>query len=515
MPLFEVTLLLLAVAVVLMQAARYLRVPYPALLALVGGCATALPFAPHLTIEPRLALALFVAPAVMDMAFELPPRELVRNWVPLVSLAVLLVLVTAAVVAWVGVRYGGLPVAAAIALGAIVAPPDAAAAAAVLGEFDLPRRAVAVLQGESLLNDAVALLVFGVAVSAAMLPGASLAPLLPPLLIAVPGGILVGVIMGLLGTRLMQHVAGTLSAIIAQFLLTYGVWILAAHLNFSPILAVVALAAVAAHESPKRTSARDRINSNAVWSTVTFVLNVLAFLLMGLQARAIVTGMRDEALTRALAFAGLVLAAVIVVRFVWVMAYGVAIRRFRRYFEKRTVGGAVPAVRVGILVSWCGMRGLVTLATALALPPEFPHRDEILLSAFTVVLGTLVLQGFTIRPLIGWLRIAKDSLLDEEIAATRNAMLTAALEALKAEPGALAAQVRAEFETARSANIDRSRPDTPQDERRTTALKAERALLMDWRQQGRIPDDVYHRLEDELDRLELDLASTGASWLAD
>jgi Na+/H+ antiporter len=515
MPLFEVTLLLLAVAVVLMQAARHLRVPYPALLALVGGCATALPFAPHLTIEPRLALALFVAPAVMDTAFELPPRELMRNWLPLVSLAVLLVLVTTAVVAWVGVNYGGLPVAAAVALGAIVAPPDAAAAAAVLGEFDLPRRAMAILQGESLLNDAVALLAFGVAVSAAMTPGKSLAPLVPPLLIAVPGGIFVGVIMGLLGTRLMQRVAGTLSAIIAQYLLTYGTWILAAHLNFSPILAVVALAAVAARELPKRTSARDRINSKAVWSTVTFVLNVLAFLLMGLQARAIVTEMRDEALTRALAFAGLVLAAVIVVRFVWIMTFGFAIRRFSRYFEKRTVRGAVPAVRVGILASWCGMRGLVTLATALALPPAFPHRDKIVLSAFTVVLGTLVLQGFTIRPLVGWLRISKDVSLDEEIAATRTAMLTAALEALKTETGSLADQVRAEFDAARSASLDRSRPDTPQDAMRRTALEAERTLLMDWRQRGRIPDDVYHHLEDELDRLELEVAATGTSWLTD
>ncbi|MGD0494235.1 MAG: cation:proton antiporter [Steroidobacteraceae bacterium] len=515
MPLFEVTLLLLAVAVLLMRAARHLRVPYPALLALVGGCATALPFAPHLTIEPRLALALFVAPAVMDTAFELPPRELLRNWVPLVSLAVLLVLVTTAVVAWVGVSVGGLPAAAAIALGAIVAPPDAAAAAAVLREFDLPRRAMAVLQGESLLNDAVALLAFGVAVSAATTPGASLAPLVPPLLIAVPGGILVGMIAGLLGTRLMQRVAGTLSAIIVQFLLTYGTWILAAHLNFSPILAVVALAAVAAREMPKRTSARDRINSNAVWSTVTFVLNVLAFLLMGLQARAIVTGMRDEALTRALTFSGVVLAAVIVVRFVWIMAYGLAIRRFHRYFEKRTMRGAVPAARVGILVSWCGMRGLVTLATALALPDDFPHRDEIVLSAFIVVLGTLVLQGFTIRPLIGWLRIAKDVSLDDEIVATRDAMLTAALAALKTESGPIADQIRSEFEAARSASVDRSRPDTPQDAIRRTALKAERALLIDWRERGRIPDDVYHHLEDELDRIELELASTGASWLSD
>lgn len=513
MPLFEVTLLLLAVAVVLMQAARFLRVPYPALLALVGGCATVLPFAPHLTIEPRLALALFVAPAVMDTAFELPPRELMRNWVPLVSLAVLLVLVTTAVVAWLGMAYGGLTAAAAIALGAIVAPPDAAAAAAVLSEFDLPRRAMAILQGESMLNDAVALLAFGIAVSAAMIPGASLAPLVPPLLIAVPGGILVGIVVGILATRLMKSVAGTLSAIIAQFLLTYGTWILAAHLNFSPILAVVALAAVAAREMPKRTSARDRINSNAVWSTVTFILNVLAFLLMGLQARAIVTGMRDEALTRALAFAGLVLAAVILVRFAWVMAYGLAIRRFRRFFEKRTVRGTVPAARVGILVSWCGMRGLVTLATALALPAAFPHRDEVVLSAFTVVLGTLVLQGFTIRPLIGWLGIAKDVSLNEEIATTRKAMLTAALESLKAKPGASAEQLRVELEASRKASLDRSRPETPLDPMRRTALKAERALLNDWRQRGRIPDDVYHHLEDELDRVELELTSTGATWL--
>ena len=513
MALFEVTLLLLAVAVVLMQAARYLRVPYPALLALVGGCATALPFAPHLTIEPRLALALFVAPAVMDTAFELPPRELMRNWVPLVSLAVLLVLVTTAVVAWVGVSFGGLTVAAAIALGAIVAPPDAAAAAAVLGEFDLPRRAMSVLQGESLLNDAVALLAFGIAVSAATTPGTSLAPLVPPLLIAVPGGILVGVIVGVLGTRLMQIVAGTLSAIIAQFLLTFGTWILAAHLNFSPILAVVALAAVAGHEMPKRTSARDRINSNAVWSTVTFVLNVLAFLLMGLQARTIITEMRDEALSHAFAFAGLVLAAVILVRFAWVMTYGFALRRFRAYFEKRTVGGAVPAARVGLLVSWCGMRGLVTLATALALPADFPHRDEIVLSAFTVVLGTLVLQGFTIRPLIGWLRIPKDDSLDREIAAMRREMITAGLDALSREPEAVADPVRAELIRARRASVDRSRPETPQDAMRRSALKAERTLLIERRQQGRIPDDVYHRLEDELDRLELEITQSGTTWL--
>jgi Na+/H+ antiporter len=511
MQLFEVTLLLLAAAVVLMVAARHLRVPYPALLALVGGCVAALPFAPHLSIEPRLALALFVAPAVMDSAFELPPRELLRNWVPLMSLAVMLVLATAAAVAWVGVEFGALPLAAAFALGAIVAPPDAAAATAVLRDFELPRRAMTVLQSESLLNDAVALLAFGIAVSAAMAPGEALGPVVPRLLIAVPGGVLVGLAVGVLVAKVRPFIAGTLSAIITQFLVTFGTWILADHLGLSPIMAVAGLAAYVARRIPERTNARDRINSNVTWVVVIFVLNVLAFLLMGLQARIILTQLQGAALIHALELSGLVLATVILVRFAWVMSYGVLVRRLRTL--ARRTKGAVPQVRVGILVSWCGMRGLVTLATAFALPPQFPQRQVIVLSAFTVVLGTLVVQGFTIRPLIAWLRIARDSSLDEEVARTRDAMLAAALEAIHDETGPIAEEVRGEFEAARRESVDRTRPNTSYDALRRRGLEAERRMLNGWRNEGRIPDDVYHHLEDELDRTELDLASPGTSWL--
>src|SRR5580693_2143038 len=321
MQLFEVTLLLLAAAVVLMVAARHLRVPYPALLALVGGCVAALPFAPHLSIEPRLALALFVAPAVMDTAFDMPPREMLRIWLPLTSLAVLLVLVTTAAVAWTGWAMAGLPLAAAVALGAIVAPPDAAAAAAVLQEFSLPRRTMAVLQGESLLNDAVALLVFGLAVTAAVAPDGAWHSLAPRILIAVPGGAVLGVLSAQLGMRLFEKLAGTLSLIIVQFLNTYGTWILAERLQLSPIVAVVALAAVIARYMPSRTTARDRVNAYAVWATVVFVLNVLAFLLMGLQARDILNQLQSDALAHALAFAGIVLGVVIGVRIPYVMAY--------------------------------------------------------------------------------------------------------------------------------------------------------------------------------------------------
>jgi len=349
------------------------------------------------------------------------------------------------------------------------------------------------------------------AVTAATSPGGAWEALVPRLLIAVPGGAVLGIIVSLLATRIIGAVAGTLSSIIVQFLVTFGTWILADRLGLSPIIAVVALAAVAAQYSPARTSARDRLNTNAVWATVVFILNVLAFLLMGLQARVILSQLQGPALTHALVFALTVLGIVIGVRFAWVMLYGVAVRQFRAFFEKRVLDGKAPSVRVGVLVSWCGMRGLVTLATSLALPREFPGRDVIVLSAFTVVLGTLILQGFTMRPLINLLRIAPDASLDEDVSRARQAMMDAAIEALAGVPGERAAAIRAEYGAARIASVDRSRPTTPYDELRIQAIAAERRSLNQWR--SRIHDDAFHLLEDELDRADLHVASFGTTWL--
>jgi CPA1 family monovalent cation:H+ antiporter len=512
MQLFEITLILLALAVVFLQIARRLRLPYPSLLALAGGCVALLPFAPHMGIQPQLALALFVAPAVLDSAFDMPPREMLRIWVPLVSLAVVLVLLTTAAVAWAGVALGGLPIAAAIALGAIVAPPDAAAASAVLREFSLPRRTLAVLQGESLLNDAVALLLFGLAVTAAVAPDGAWRSLAPRLLVAVPGGAVLGVLSAQFGIRIFTKLAGTLSLVLAQFLVGYGTWILAERLQLSPIVAEVALAAVIAHYMPSRTSARDRVNSYAVWATMVFVLNVLAFLLMGLQARDILSQLQSDALTHALGFAGIVLGIVIGVRLAYVMTYGFVLRMFRHFFE-RILHSRVPSASIGVLTSWCGMRGLVTLATALALPPAFPSRDVIVLSAFMVVLGTLILQGFTIRPLIALLHITPDDSLDEEVGQTRNAMLEAALKELQGIPGDGAAALRAEYGAVRAGNVGRAQPDTEYDNMRRRAILAERLLLADWRRRGRIQDDAYHLLEDELDRAELHVAPMSNTYL--
>jgi NhaP-type Na+/H+ or K+/H+ antiporter len=513
MTLFESTLALLAIAIVLMQLAGRLRLPYPALLALAGGGVAALPFAPQIHIEPQLALALFVAPAVMDSAFDIPPRELLRNWVPLVSLAVVLVLLTAAAVGIAGVRIAHLPIAAALALGGIVAPPDAAAASAMLREFNLPRRMMGVLQGESLLNDAVALLVFGIAVTAAAAPGDPWGHVIPRLAVAVPAGVLFGIAVGVLSRHLFSRLGETLSYVVLQFLVTYGTWLAADRLGLSPIMAVVALAATAARYAPERTSARGRVNTNAVWSIVVFVLNVLAFLLMGLQARIILTQLPAETLHDDLRFAGIVLGLVIVVRFAWVMTYGFVLRRLRRFFETQAPGVPVPQMRVGLLVSWCGMRGLVTLATAFALPPQFPRRDLIVLSAFTVVLGTLVLQGFTIRPLIALLRIETDLSVDEEVSATRRGMLDAALLQLEGSGEAGVEALRMELTAERDASTTRSRPVTSYDRARLRAVAAARRYLIERRQRGQIYDDTYHRLEDELDRVELHAASLESTGL--
>jgi NhaP-type Na+/H+ or K+/H+ antiporter len=517
MPLFESALTLLAVAMLLLFATRRLGVPYPAMLALSGGCVAALPWAPRVEIEPHLALALFVAPAVMNSAFDMPPRVLLRYWLPLISLAVMLVLATTATVAWIGHAYGGMTVAAAIALGAIVAPPDAAAASAVLQRLHLPRRTLAVLQGESLLNDAVALLIFAAAVSAETMGGGQWTGSVPRLLIALPGGVLLGALVGALDVYLVAKLAGTRSSIVVQIVSTYGAWVLADRLQLSSISAVAALAMVFAHFGPSRTSARDRVSANAVWAALVFVLNVLAFLLVGLQARVILAGLEGDALWHALRFALMTLLAVTGVRIAWVMAYGAVLRRLRPNLGASNIQTSAPGVKVGILVSWCGMRGLVTLATALALPAEFQSRDLIVLSAFVVVIGTLVLQGFTIRPLIALLHIEQDCSLYEEISRVRVRMLDSAIDVLGGRGGDVPVALSSEYKAARAMASNPLRPQAPSayDELRLEAIAQQRRVLDVWRRLECIDDDAYHRLEEELDRAELNATPRESSSLVE
>jgi CPA1 family monovalent cation:H+ antiporter len=489
MALFESILVLLLLAILSLQVSRRLHIPYPSMLAFAGLVVAMLPSAPDIRIDPHLAMALFIAPAILDAAFEFPARAIRRYWVPLFALVVVAVLLTTAAVAWVGVAYAGMPVAAAVALGAIVAPPDAAAAAAMLERPDLPRSTVTVLRGESLFNDAVALFVFSVALHLVAEPDAG-GRVIPQFALAIPGGLLLGVIAGRLAVLAMPYLVGTLGGVLYSFVVTFGTWILAERLGLSAILALVASAMTVARRSD-RHPARDRIHMNAVWDAVVFVLNVLAFLFVGLQARAAVREFDAAQLRHALAFAGLVFLTVVLVRVVWVLLYNRLVQPLAR---RRGKG---PTFKQGIVAAWCGMRGMVTLAAALALPPAFPQRGLVVLSALAVVLGTLVLQGLTLAPLIRLLRFPADDSHEQTLQETRRALVAIGEAHLEGRDDAAAAVLREEW------RLERTTPADTLDTLRLATIRAQReSLWQQWRE-GRFDDEVFRTLERELDLAEL------------
>src|SRR5882757_15865 len=331
MLLFEWTLVLLLAAVLLAALARRVEIPYPALLALAGAALAFLPNAPEIAIDPELALALFVAPVLLDAAFDTSPRDLKRDALPLLSLAVVAVLATTAAVALIGWKLAGLPLAAAIALGAIVAPPDAAAAAAVLNQLRPPRRIMAVLQGESLLNDATALLIYRVAVVAAT-GTLVLGSALPMLALSVLGSILAGYVLGRLTAFALTWVTDAATGTILQFVGTFGVWIFSDRIGLSSIVTMVVYAITLARSATRQTSARNRISSYSVWETVVFVLNVLAFVFMGLQAKPILGRLSEGGRVDALLLGLATLVTVVVIRLVWVVAVGAFVRATDGWF---------------------------------------------------------------------------------------------------------------------------------------------------------------------------------------
>jgi CPA1 family monovalent cation:H+ antiporter len=290
--------------------------------------------------------------------------------------------------------------------------------------------------------------------------------------------------------------SGTVSAMLMGFIITFGAWILAERLHLSAILCVVAYGMTIARFLPVRTPPRERVSTYAVWEAAVFLLNVLAFFLMGLQASEIVSRLNPAEFSSAGGFAGIVFLVVVVVRFAWVMLY-MRVGAMR----KKTAPGNAHAV----LVSWCGMRGLVTLATALSLPGDFPERDLIVLSAFAVVLGTLVVQGLTLRPLIRFLSFAPDRSFAKEIAAARLQLIDAAEQSMADRSDHIADRLREAYEEERNIALDGDHPRerSESDALRRVNIAAKRAKLAALREDGTIDDDVFHALEQELDWAEL------------
>ncbi len=507
MTLFESLLVILLLATILLQLSRQFSLPYPSMLAAAGIVIALIPAAPYISINPATSLALFIAPAVVDAAYDFPLGAVRRFRAPLVAYAIFAVILTSIVVGLLAKSLLNMPLAAGIVLGAIVAPPDATAAAAILRNFRLPSRTDAVLKGESLFNDATALLLFSGGLLVFEGGGLTL-PVGLRLIFAPPGGVLLGILCAYAARRANRSLRDTLGGTLFQFVTAYLVWVLAQHLRLSAVLCEIAFAMTLARTANDRdVDARMRVQSYAVWNSVVFTLNVVAFLLMGMQARSIVLRMPGAHLREAFVFSALISLAVICTRLLIVFSF----TRLERWWQTGRDCYPLATPAEAFFVGWCGMRGFVTIATAFALPAEFPHRDTAVLTAFSVVVVTLILQGLTVAPLLKVLKLDRKEELIQEAIAARVALTRAAIASLDGQEGPEVENFRYRF-LLKLHTFRKSRDNSPLDRLRALGLKAvaaERAALENLRTEDKIDPPTYLDLQEQLDWQELAISRDG------
>ncbi len=500
MEIFEVGLALLTGGALLCLLADRIGAPYPALLALAGAGLAFVPGVPKIQLDPGLALALFVAPALMVAGFHASPRDLRRNWSPITGLVLAAVGTTIALVAWVAhAIVPGLPWAAAIALGAIVAPTDASAAIPILRHLSPPHRIMTILEGESLFNDAAALLTYRGALTITAVGSFHPWSQLPLLFLSAVGGVVAGYLLAKGYLLLAPRIRDTPVSIVMQFAATFLVWILADRMGLSAIITVVIYALTIARVAPLQSEAWLRVQSYAVWDVALLALNVLAFVLIGLQLRVALPELAGANGRSWLEAAAAVLGAVVLARGAWVMGYTAFVRWQKASFRSlRPSGDQQPAWHAGIIISWCGMRGVVTLAAALALPEDFPRRGLVVFVAFAVVLGTLVMQGLTLRPLLGMLTLHDDGLIEREVDLARGEAAQEAILDLQEAPDTPArAALLAEY------GRDGDVPEDGMAGLQQAAVQAQRRRLVELRQKGHIGEAAFHEVEASIDKLDI------------
>ena len=316
---------------------------------------------------------------------------------------------------------------------------------------------------------------------------------------------MLGIGIGLFYKKINRFVGSTMGGNLLQFVNTFVIWVVAQRLGLSAVLCLVAFAMTIARQIEPEGSTRMRVHSFAVWRAVIFVLNVFAFLLMGMQARTIVEHMKPERLEPAFAFAAIVVAVVIATR----LAVVIGFNRLAAWWARLHGREEAATFAQGVLVGWSGMRGLVTLATAFALPQDFPQRDAVVLAAFSVVIATLVIQGLTMTPLIRFLKLDRRDEFDREIARARADLAGSALEKIAHVAGAEADNLRYAYtiERAAAAGTAKKSPFAKYRKLGLAAIGAERETLYKMRSEFRIGADGYLLLQEELDWRELTLLS--------
>jgi Na+/H+ antiporter len=543
LPQLEIVLGLLVAVAALATLATRLKIPYPILLVLGGSALGFVPQLPRVVLDPELVFLLFLPPLLYVSALFTSWRDFRANARPITLLAVGPVLMTTFVVGAIVHAIAGLPWAAGFVLGAIVSPTDAIAATTVAQRLGVPRRIVTVLEGESLVNDATGIVTYRVAVAAVVTGAFSIWEAGLQFVVGAAGGVAVGFAVGWLVVWARRHLSEDPSVQNIVSLLTPFVAYLAAEelphnlwealhdlvgvpadLHFSGVLAVVTTGLYLGRKGPYITSSGTRLQGFATWELTTFLLNGLIFILIGLQLRSVVEGLDDYTVGQLVSYALLISLTVILVRVVWVFPATYVPRWLMRRLRERDPS---PPWRNVSIIAWTGMRGVISLAAALALPLQtasgipFPERDLIIFLTFCVIFATLVVQGLSLPVLIRAFGLEDDHIGEKEETHGRIQVAEAALERLE-ELGEedwvredTAERARSLYNYRRNRFASRFEGDPDGVEERSVAyqqlmvelLGAQRQRLVSMRDEGSIGDEVMHRIERDLDleesRLEL------------
>jgi CPA1 family monovalent cation:H+ antiporter len=520
----ELIVALFAIVAAAVLVARKFSLPYPIVLVLVGLALSFIPRLPEVRLRPDIVFFFFLPALIYPAALFTSWRDFRRNLRPILLLAIGLVLFTTVAIGYVAHSLiPALPWAAAFALGAIVSPPDAIAATSVIRRLAVPHKIQAILEGESLVNDATALVALQFAVAALMTGTFSLGEAGLRFVWVAAGGIAFGLLVGFVIRWVHRHLDDPPVQITISLLTPFLAYLPAERLHVSGVLAVVAAGIFLGWYSPL-VSPRFRLAAFAFWEIVVFLLNGVVFITIGLQLPGILRELKGESRLSLVEDALLVSAAVVLVRIAWVFA-GAYLPFLLS--KKLCAREALPEWRNVVLIAWSGMRGVVSLAAAFALPfvlnngSPFPGRNYILFLTFSVILTTLVFQGLTLPIVIRKLGIKGDGATDEEERLARLEANKAAIELLKqvgASPEVsddAVARLRAEYdERIGQLELCAENPDdcrgeiaTPQYQRlQKKALDVERQTIIRLRNQHVINDDALRRIQRDLDLAEARLS---------
>jgi CPA1 family monovalent cation:H+ antiporter len=521
----ELILICLVAVALLAIVSRKINIPYPILLTVAGGLLALVPGLPAIHLDPKLVFDLFLPPLLYPAAVYTSWRDFRANLRSILPLAIFLVLLTMTATAYLLHALTGLPLAVGFVFGALISPPDAVAALAVTKDLKVPRKIIVILEGESLVNDATSFISFRFAVAAVLTGTFSLGQASAQFLLVAAGGIAVGLATGWLATQVQKRMDDPPVQTMFSLLTPYVAYFSGEKLHVSGILAVVIAGIYYGWRAPRVLSGRMRLQAVPVWQMVTFILNGILFMLIGLQLPQVIHALPPGSAISVAKLGVLILLALVLVRFAWLFVATYLPRLFSKSFRRKN-----PAPwQQTALIAWTGMRGADSLAGALAIPflladgTPFPGRDLILLLTFCVIFGTLIVQGLTLKPLVRWLRIVDDHVTEKE---ERHARLRANEAALaRIEDLGSSGQARPEsVERLRSEYADRIRQlskDASHEEslRRLyskdfqqlacEALDTERETVIGLRNEDTINDEVLRRIQHDIDLAEARLQRRG------